>query len=45
MEFSDRPGKKALPTQNFSRPDDQTTQLYVAPTLNYILDYLFYFDW
>ena len=37
MELSDCPVKKALPTSNFSRPDDQTTQPYLAPSLNYIV--------
>ena len=43
-ELSDRPGTKALPTQDFSGPDGQTTQLNLAPSLNYILYYLFQFD-
>ena len=34
-ELSERPGTKALPTQDLSRPDDQTTQSNLAPSLNY----------
>ena len=43
-ELSDRSGTKALPTQDFSGPDGQTTQSNLAPSLNYILYYLFQFD-
>ena len=34
-ELSDHLGKKALPTQDFSRPDDQTKESNLAPCLNY----------
>ena len=44
-ELSDRSGTKALPTQDFSGPDGQTTQSNLALSLNYILYYLFQFDW
>ena len=44
MEFSNRPVKKGLPIQGLSRSGDQNTQSNLAPSLNYLLSNLFWFD-
>ena len=44
MEFSNRLDKKGLPIQGLSRSGDQNTQSNLAPSLNYLLSNLFWFD-